>query len=89
MIYMALYVNDFGCVQINYLGKWEWVGPWKPQVYRLDAIAQGPKNSRFPGHNPLPLALVMDLHASKTKGHINHRCINSYLLYKNTYSFLL
>jgi hypothetical protein len=24
--------------------------------YRLDAISQGPKNSRFPGPNPLPLA---------------------------------
>jgi hypothetical protein len=26
----------------------------------------GPKNSRFPGPSPLPLALVMDMHASKT-----------------------
>jgi hypothetical protein len=34
--------------------------------YRLDVISQGPKNSRFPGPNPLPLALVMYLHASKT-----------------------
>jgi hypothetical protein len=34
--------------------------------YRLDAISQGSKNSRFPGLNPLPLALVIDLHASKT-----------------------
>jgi hypothetical protein len=29
-------------------------------------MAQGPKNSRIPGPNPLPLALVMDMHASKT-----------------------
>ncbi len=29
-------------------------------TYWLDAISQGPKNSRFPGPNPLPLALVMD-----------------------------
>jgi len=51
-----------------------WVGPWSlkffgPQMvraYRLDVISQGPKNSRFPGPNPLPLALVMYLHASKT-----------------------
>ncbi len=30
-------------------------------AYRLDAISQGPKFS-----NPLPLALIMDMHASKT-----------------------
>jgi hypothetical protein len=35
-------------------------------AYRLDAISQGPKNSRIPGSNPLPLAQVMDMHASKT-----------------------
>jgi hypothetical protein len=28
--------------------------------YRLDAISQSLKKSRFPGPNPLPLALVMD-----------------------------
>jgi hypothetical protein len=34
---------------------------------KLDAISQGPKKSRFPGSmTPLPLALVMDLYASKT-----------------------
>jgi hypothetical protein len=47
---------------IHYLGKWEGLGP-KGQMalaYRLDAISQGPKNSRFPGPNPLPLALVKD-----------------------------
>jgi hypothetical protein len=30
---------------------------------RLDAISMGPKKSRFPGPNPLPRALVMDLPA--------------------------
>ncbi len=29
-------------------------------AYWLDAISQGPKNSQFPGPNPLPLTLVMD-----------------------------
>jgi hypothetical protein len=35
-------------------------------AYQLDAILQGPKNSRIPGPNPLPLPLVMDMHAYKT-----------------------
>jgi hypothetical protein len=35
-------------------------------VYQLDAISQGPKNSPFPGPNPLPLAHIMYLPASKT-----------------------
>jgi hypothetical protein len=43
-----------------------------------DAISQGPKNSRIPGPNHLPLPLVMDMHASRTLCCINHRCINSY-----------
>ncbi len=29
-------------------------------AYQLDTISQGPKMSRFPGPNPLPLALVID-----------------------------
>ncbi len=41
-------------------------GPQMTFAYRLDAISQGPKNSRIPGPNPLPLALVMDMHASET-----------------------
>ena len=41
-------------------------GPQIAFTFRLDAISQGPNNSRIPGPNPLPLALVMDLHASKT-----------------------
>jgi hypothetical protein len=41
---------------------------------RLDAISKGPKKSRFPGPSPLPLALVMDLPASKPlrTGRIKH-----------------
>ncbi len=52
------------CTQ-NHLSTSTFLGP-KWLAYRLDAISQGPKNSRIPGPNPLPLALVMDLHASKT-----------------------
>ncbi len=40
--------------------------PQMALAYRLDAISQGLKNSRIPGPNPLPLALVTDMHASKT-----------------------
>jgi hypothetical protein len=47
-------------------------GPWNSRVfgpqmelaYRLFTISQGPKNSRIPGQNPLPLPLVMDMKAS-------------------------
>jgi hypothetical protein len=38
----------------------KFIGPQMALVYRLDAISQGPKNSRIPGLNTLPLALVMD-----------------------------
>jgi hypothetical protein len=41
-------------------------GPQMALAYRLDAISQGPNNSRIPGPNPLSLALVMDMHAYKT-----------------------
>jgi hypothetical protein len=44
----------------------EFFGPQMALSYRLDAISQGLKNSRIPGLNPLPLALVMVMHASKT-----------------------
>jgi hypothetical protein len=45
----------------------EFFGPQKMALtYQLDAISQGPKKSRFTGPNPLPLALVMDMHTSKT-----------------------
>ncbi len=38
-----------------------------------------PKKSRFPGPNPLPVALLMDLHPLKhyIRGRMNHRSINS------------
>ncbi len=32
----------------------EFFGPQMALSYRLDAISQGPKNSRIPGPNPLP-----------------------------------
>jgi hypothetical protein len=35
-------------------------------TYWLVTISQGPKNSRIPGPNPLPLPLIMDMHTSKT-----------------------
>jgi hypothetical protein len=69
--------NAFDAGSIYYLGKWEGVGPWNlnffgPQMalaYRLNAISQGPKKSRFPGPNPLPLALVMDAARIKSITH--------------------
>ncbi len=42
------------------------IGPQMALTYWLDAISKGPKKSQIPGPNPLPLALVMDMHASKT-----------------------
>ena len=48
----------------SYYRKKAW--PQMALAYRLDVISQGPKNSRFPGPNPLPLALVMDMHTPKT-----------------------
>ncbi len=48
----------------------------------ISVISQGPKNSWFPGLNPLPFALVMDLPASEPLHTgpytANHRSINSY-----------
>jgi hypothetical protein len=41
------------------------LGPGNLNLFGLDTISQGPKKSRFPGPSPLPLALVMDLLASK------------------------
>ncbi len=47
-------------------GNLEFIGPQMALAYRLDAISQGPKSSRFPGPNPLPFAHVIYLYASKT-----------------------
>jgi hypothetical protein len=51
-------------------GGWalEFLGFWAPNGTRLSArcISQGPKYSQGPGPNPLPLAFVKDMHASKT-----------------------
>ncbi len=47
-------------------GNLEFLCPQKALAYRLAAISQGPKNSWYPGPNPLSLALVMDMHVSKT-----------------------
>jgi len=47
-------------------GNLKFFGPQKALAYRLDAISQGPTNSQFPGPNPLSLAPIMDLLASKT-----------------------
>ncbi len=43
----------------------EFFGLQMALAYRLDGFLQGPKNSPFPGPNPLPLAHVMYLPASK------------------------
>jgi hypothetical protein len=41
---------------------------WAPNGTRLSAQCHftGPKDSGIPGPNPLPLALVLDMNASKT-----------------------
>jgi hypothetical protein len=44
----------------------EFFGPQIALAYQIDAISQGPKNSPFPGPSPLPLDLVLDMHAYKT-----------------------
>jgi hypothetical protein len=47
-------------------GNLKFFGPQRALASWLDAISQGLKNSQFPGPNPLPLALVIYLHISKT-----------------------
>jgi hypothetical protein len=47
----------------------DFFGPQMALAYRLDAMSQGPKNSRFPGPNPLPLALVTDAGRIKSITH--------------------
>ncbi len=44
----------------------DYFGSQRALAYRLDAISQGRKNSWFQVPNPLKLALIMYLHASKT-----------------------
>jgi hypothetical protein len=69
--------NAFDAGIIHYLGKLEDVrpgnlkffGPHMALTYLLDAISQGLKNSRFPGPNPFPLALVMDAALIKSITH--------------------
>jgi hypothetical protein len=41
-------------------GNLDFFGPQMALAYWLNAISQGPKKSRFPWPNPLPLALIMD-----------------------------
>jgi hypothetical protein len=60
-------------------GNLNFFGPQMALAYLLDTISQGPKKSRFPGTNPLPLALIMDAVCPHQKHYararINHRCI--------------
>jgi hypothetical protein len=80
MISMALYVMILMWANplLGQVG-----GGWAlgPKQTRLTVRCHftGPKKSRIPGPNPLPLALVMDLHTSKTLCTVlyNQRCINS------------
>ncbi len=41
-------------------GNLDFFGPQMALAFGLNASSHYPKNSRFPGPNPLPLALVMD-----------------------------
>ncbi len=79
MIFDACRSITLANVRRSNLGNLEFFEPQMALAYRLDTISQGPKNSRFPGPNPLPLALVMDAARIKAlcTGRINHRCINS------------
>jgi hypothetical protein len=52
----------------------EFFGPQMALAYRVDAISQGPKNSRIPRPNPLPpFALIMDMHTHPKS--IMHRAV--------------
>jgi hypothetical protein len=59
-----------------------------PKGARLSARCHftGPKKLSISRPKPLPFVLVMDLHVSKTllAGRINHRCINSYSMTRET-----
>jgi hypothetical protein len=60
-------------------------GGWALEIETFWALSReclwDPKKSRFPGTNPLPLAQVMDLPASKNyvQGCINQRTIGSFM----------
>ncbi len=77
--------NAFDAGKFITLSNGRWLGPgnldfFQPQMAlakRLDAISQGTKKSPFPGLNPLTLALVMDLPASKALL-LGRRSINGY-----------
>jgi hypothetical protein len=47
-------------------GNREFFGPCEMASSQLMSAIRGPKNSRFPGLNRIPLAQVMDLPASKS-----------------------
>ena len=66
MIYTAL------CIMFWMLAYLELIGPQMALAYWLDAISRGSKKSRFPGPNPLLLALVMDAAWIKS---INHGAV--------------
>ncbi len=58
----------------------EFFGPQRALAYRLDAISKDPKNSRFPGTNPIPLALVMDAARIKSIMHGAVQIIVAYIV---------
>jgi hypothetical protein len=47
-------------------------GPQMAPAYRLNAILQSPKNSRFQGPNPLPLALLVDAAHTVKNGEVEN-----------------
>jgi hypothetical protein len=72
-LYSPLHNVLYVCISITWAsgrglgtGILEFFWPQMALAYWLYAISQGPKNSRIPESNPFPLALVMDMHASKT-----------------------
>jgi hypothetical protein len=72
----AAHSNSYVCTNDLYgppvHNAFDFFGPQMELAYWLDAISQGPKMSRFPGPNPLPLALVMDAAHIKS---IMHRAV--------------
>ncbi len=60
---MHIGIRHAECLKVGYADLF--FGPKMALTYRLDAISQGPKNSRF----PLPLAQVMDVARIKSITH--------------------